>query len=66
MFNSSSGDNRILDFEIGVDVIDLEGFSFANGNLTNNGSDSFFSSNASGFDFDLAIEGAIVTESDFI
>ncbi|MGJ8622042.1 MAG: matrixin family metalloprotease [Yoonia sp.] len=66
VFNATNGANVILDFEIGFDLIDLDGFDVTQGTLTNNGTDSFFSYNAAGVDFDLTIEGVLVTESDFI
>ena len=66
VFGESTGNNTILDFEIGVDQIALDGFDFSQGTLTNNGTDSFFSFNAAGVNFDLTIEGVIVSESDFV
>lgn len=65
VFSRESGNNRILDFEDG-DMIDLQGFSFGQGTLTNNGTDSFFSFDASGVNFDLTIEGFIVDQGDFM
>ncbi len=66
VFDRTNGDNRILDFERGVDMIDLQGFSVGQGNLRSSGSDTIFSFSQNGIDFSITIENVTVTESDLM
>ncbi len=80
VFNRASGNNRIgeldlsgggraivgRDFEVGVDMIDLEGFNVGQGTLQYSGNDTTFVYNQSGVNFTIFIEGATLTASDFM
>lgn len=66
VFDRTDGDNRILDFEVGVDMIDLQGFSVGQGNLNTSGGDTVFTYSQNGVDFSITIEDATLTASDFM
>lgn len=65
VFNRTTGDNRILDFDIGTDMIELDGWDVSDGVLSNNGTDTTLRFTDGGVDFELVIEDAILTASDF-
>jgi Ca2+-binding RTX toxin-like protein len=66
VFDRTNGDNRILDFEVDADIIDLVGFSVGQGNLSTSGGDTVFTYNQNGVDFSIVIEDAILSASDFM
>lgn len=66
VFSQDNGANRILDFEVGVDIIDLQGFSVAQGALANSGGNTTFTYNQNGVDFSITVDDAILSASDFI
>ncbi len=66
VFDRTNGDNRILDFEAGVDVVDLVGFTLGQGSLTTSGGDTIFIYNQNGVDFSITFDDAILTASDFM
>ncbi len=65
VFSRETGDNRILDFELDVDSVELQGFNFGQGTFTNDGTDTTFTFNASGVSFELVFEDIILSEVDF-
>jgi hypothetical protein len=70
-FTSIVGDDRILDFESGIDTIDLRpfGISTANVSVTQSGADSIVSvdSNMDGsFDFFITVVGATPAPADLV
>lgn len=66
VFSETTGSNRILDFEVGVDRVDLEGFSVGQGSLNTSGADTIFTYNQNGVNFTITFDDAILTASDFI
>ncbi len=79
VFGAQSGNNRIGtidmsgsrtmtggDFEVGVDMIDLVGFSVGDGVLTTPGNDTLFTYTSGGVVLTITIEDAILTAADFM
>lgn len=66
VFSEADGDNRILDFEVGVDMIDLQSFDVVDGNLSTSGGDTIFTYNQNGVDFSITIDDATLSTSDFM
>lgn len=66
VFDRTNGDNRVLDFETGVDVVDLVGFTVGQGSLATSGGDTIFTYNQDGVDFSITFDDAILTASDFM
>lgn len=66
VFNRTTGNNTITDFEIGVDMIDLDGWNVGQGNLSTSGGDTILTYKEGGTNFTLTIEDAILTETDFM
>lgn len=66
VFNLADGNNRITDFERGIDIIDLVGVSFGQGSLRFVGGDTIWTDNVGGVDLSITIEDVILDSSDFI
>ncbi|MEJ6402865.1 matrixin family metalloprotease [Yoonia sp. 2307UL14-13] len=66
VFNRASGSNRILDFEVGFDMVELEGFTVDQGSLSASGDDTIFTFNQGSVRFSITFEDAVVTEADFM